>query len=80
MAMLFGWSNKKRMFCVWYEIIDLHVTQVGQLSGNTGLFILTCVGEKKFVSIAIVSDRLVALCKHYITATIQVLLPAQQAV
>lgn len=32
------------MFCVWYEIIDLHVMQVGQLGKNTCLFILTDLG------------------------------------
>lgn len=58
------------MFCVWYEIIDFHVMQVGQLSKNSGLFILTDLGKKKFVSVAVVSDVLVALYQHGITATL----------
>lgn len=37
-------------------------------------------GEKKFVSVAVVSDVLVALCKPCVTASLQVLLPAQQIV
>lgn len=32
------------MFHVYYEIIDLQVLQVGQLSKNAGLFILIDLG------------------------------------
>lgn len=53
--------------------------QVGQLSKNSGLFIVTDLGKKKFVSVAVVSDVLVTLYKHCITATLRVLLPLQQA-
>lgn len=56
------------MFHVWYEIIDLCILQVGQLSKNTGLFILTDLREKRFVSV--VSDVVVALYRHCITAAL----------
>jgi len=65
---------------VWYEIIDLDIMQVGQLSKNMCLFILMDLREKEFVSVAVVSDVLVALCKPCVAATLQVLLSAQKAV
>lgn len=58
------------MFHVWYEIIDLCILQVGQLSKNAGLFVYfnRLWGEKRFVSV--VSDVLVALYKYCITAAL----------
>lgn len=57
------------MFHVQYEIIDLRVLQVEQLSKNAGLFILTDLRDKRFVILAVVSV-LVALHKNCITATL----------
>lgn len=57
------------MFHVQYEIIDLRVLQVEQLSKNAGLFILTDLRDKSFVILAVVSV-LVALHKNCITATL----------